>query len=146
MDNVIVNYLPDILKVSGIIIPLIAAIVTWYLNERSKRIFEAYIRKEERYAELIQSLRGFYIGFNSKELKDNFLTQLNLCWMYCPDKVIEKAYAFLHLIHTDVNSSEEERDKAVGEFMLAIREDMLSREQLNETKLKPEDFRILAST
>lgn len=34
--------------------------------------------------------------------------------MYCPDKVIEKSYAFLHLVHTDVNSSEEERDKAVG--------------------------------
>ncbi|CEO89924.1 hypothetical protein [Syntrophaceticus schinkii] len=72
MDNVIVNYLPDILKVSGIIIPLIVAIVTWYLNERSKRIFEAYIRKEERYAELMSIPTAF--GQQSCDIRPEFLS------------------------------------------------------------------------
>jgi Pyruvate/2-oxoacid:ferredoxin oxidoreductase delta subunit len=127
-----------LIPVIGGVLALISGFVTWYLNERSKRVYEEYKRKEEKYSELIRSLRGFYIESSSKELKTEFLNQLNLCWMYCPDEVIYKAYGFLY--------SHEKKEKAVGEFMLAIRKDMISRKPLRKTNLKPEDFKHLRST
>jgi Pyruvate/2-oxoacid:ferredoxin oxidoreductase delta subunit len=135
-----------LIPVIGGVLALISGFVTWYLNERSKRVYEEYKRKEEKYSELIRSLRGFYIESSSKELKTEFLNQLNLCWMYCPDEVIYKAYGFLFMVHTDQRHSHEKKEKAVGEFMLAIRKDMISRKPLRKTNLKPEDFKHLRST
>lgn len=82
----------------------------------------------------------------SKELRTEFLNQLNLCWMYCPDEVIYKGYNFLFMVHTGQKHSDEEKEKAVGELILAIREDLISRKPLKETRLKPEDFKHLQAT
>jgi Pyruvate/2-oxoacid:ferredoxin oxidoreductase delta subunit len=128
------------------VLSLIGGFVIWYLNERSKRVYEEYKRKEEKYSELIRSLRGFYVDSSNKELKTEFLNQLNLCWMYCPDEVIYKAYNFLLMVHTDSKHTYEETEKAVGEFVLAIRKDLISRKPFRKTNLKPEDFRHLRAT
>lgn len=135
-----------LIPVIGAALALIGVLLTWYLNERSKRIYEEYKRKEEKYSELIRSLRGFYEESSSKELRAEFLNQLNLCWMYCPDEVINKANNFLHMVHTGQKHSDEKKGKAVGELILAIREDLISRKPLKKTTLKPEDFRHLKAT
>lgn len=135
-----------LIPVIGAVIVLISGLVTWYLNERSKRIYEEYKRKEEKYSALIRSLRGFYVDSFNKELRAEFLNQLNLCWMYCPDEVIHKAYKFLFMVHTDQKHSDEEKEKAVGELILAIREDLISKKPLKRTRLKPEDFKHLKAT
>jgi hypothetical protein len=135
-----------IITVIGGIIVFISGLVTWYLNQRNKRIYEEYTRKEEKYSGLIRSLRGFYVDSLNKELRTEFLNQLNLCWMYCPDEVIHKAYNFLSTVHTDQKRSDEEKEKAVGELIVAIREDLISRKPLKKTRLKPEDFKHLKAT
>jgi len=143
MELATVNIL---IPVIGAIIVFASGLLTWYLNERSKRIYEEYKRKEDKYSGLIRSLKGFYINSFDKELRAEFLAQLNLCWMYCPDEVINKAYNFLLLVHTGQKHSDEEKEKAVGELMLAIRRDLLSRKPLRKTSLKPEDFKHLRAT
>jgi hypothetical protein len=143
MEQTTINIL---IPVIGVILTLIGGFVTWYLNEHSKRIYEEYKRKEERYSELIRSLRGFYVDSFSKELRDQFLNQLNLCWMYCPDEVVHKAYKFLLMVHTDKKFPDDEKEKAVGELILAIRKDLINRKPLRKTKLKPEDFKHLRAT
>ena len=143
MEQETVNIL---IPVIGAVIAFVSAVVTWYLNERSKRIYEEYRRKEEKYSELIRSLRGFYVDSFNKEQITEFLNQLNLCWIYCPDEVIHKAYNFLSKVHTNQKYSNEEKEKAVGELMLAIRKDLISRKPLKKTNLKPEDFRHLKAT
>lgn len=135
-----------LIPVIGAVIAFVSGLVTWYLNERSKRIYEEYKRKEEKYLGLIRSLRGFYVDSFNKELRTEFLNQLNSCWMYCPDEVIHKAYNFLLMVHTDQKHSDEEKEKAVGELMLAIRKDLISKKPLGKTNLKPEDFRHLRAT
>jgi len=125
---------------------IIISLMTWYLNERSKRIYEEYKRKEEKYSKLIRSLKGFYISSLDKELRDEFLNQLNLCWMYCPDEVIIKAYNFLSTVHTDKKFTDKEREEALGEFMLAIRKDLIKRKPLKKTTLRSEDFKHLKAT
>lgn len=135
-----------LIPVIGGVFALIISLVTWYLNERSKRIYEEYKRKEEKYSELIRSLRGFYSNSASKEQKTKFLNQLNLCWMYCPDEVINKVYNFLSMVATVQKYSDEEKEKAVGEFMLAIRKDLIRKKPMKKTNLKPEDFKHLRAT
>jgi len=141
-DNRIAVLIPVILA----LIALVGAVLTWRLNERSKRIYEEYKRKEEKYSGLISSMRGFYVDSHNRELKSEFLKQLNLCWMYCPDEVIYKAYDFLNTVRVGQKCSDEEKEKAVGELMLAIRRDLIERKPLKATNLKPEDFRHLKAT
>ncbi|MCE3026606.1 hypothetical protein [Salinicola sp. DM10] len=133
-----------------ILIPLIAAATAWFANEWRKRRWEEYHRKEDRYQELIKSLKGFYASSwsqeESKVLKNQFIDQLNLCWMYCPDEVIQKAYRFIESVHTGSDSSDEEKEVALGSLILAIRKDLISQKLLSKTSLKPEDFKLLTST
>jgi len=143
MEQGTVNMLIPII---GAVIVFVSGLVTWYLNERSKRIYEEYKRKEDKYSALIRSLRGFYVDSFNKELQTEFLNQLNLCWMYCPDEVIHKAYNFLLMLHTAQKYSDEEKEKAVGELILTIRKDLISKKPLVKTNLKPEDFRYLRAT
>ncbi|MBI4216530.1 MAG: hypothetical protein HY687_03990 [Chloroflexi bacterium] len=120
------------------------------MNERSKRLDEEYKRKEQRYSELIASLQGFTVALmkadsqTSKQMRANFLHQLNLCWMYCPDEVIRKAYHFLATVREGTTYKEDERGKAAGEFLLSIRSDLIGRKPLRKTELKPDDFELLA--
>ena len=87
------------------IVLLFIVIMFWYLNERSKRIHEVHKRKEEKYLELVRSLRAFHVDPSSKELREEFLNHLNLCLMYCSDKLIQEAYKFLLVV--DSNNKEE---------------------------------------
>lgn len=146
MDQNILNVPFSLISVIiTILIGLFGAILTWYLNERSKRSFEEYKRKEERYTELIKSLKGFYsTDFDeNKKLRDEFINQVNLCWLYCPDDVILKAYNFLEKVHKGKKYSQKQKEKALGEFILAIRNDLINMKKIKETKLDPEDFRHL---
>jgi len=127
------------------LITILAGFVTWYLNEQSKRIYEEYRHKEERYSELIRSLRGFYNQTRNEELIREFLDQLNLCWMYCPDEVIQKAYNFLNMERTENKDKffAKEREKAVGKLILAIRRDLIDIKPLKKTRLNSVDFKYL---
>ncbi len=116
---------------ANLITASIAALVTlgvWFFNEKNKRTYEEYKRKEEKYSKLIQSLRGFYIGTSDSALKQEFITQLNQSWMYCPDEAIKKAYKFLSTVHGEEKTySQEEKENAMGDFILSIRVDLLSK-------------------
>ncbi len=129
----------------GVTLTALATIFGVFYNEHSKRIYEEYQRREERYSQLLQSLKGFYVSSPSKELREEFLNQLNLCWMYCPDEVIQKGYKFLFMVHTGAEDkyTNAERAKALGDFVLAIRKDLIDREPLEKTELTPEDFKRL---
>lgn len=127
-------------------IPVAGAGFAWYWNERRKRISDEYEKKAERYTKLIESLQGFYEGVEQKEahrLKSNFIIELNNCWLYCPDEVINKAYNFLLRVHDGQQFSDEIKEKAVGELMIEIRKDLLTRKPLRRTSLKASDFKLL---
>jgi len=127
---------------------LVLAAVTWLLNERGKRRHNDYVRKEESYKRLLKNLPAFYTGSVNAEQKKEFLEQINLCWLYCPDDVIKKAYIFLSKVKTGANFSDEVKEKELKEFIYAIRKDLLPRRFLffKRGKLKADDFEILSST
>ena len=144
--------LRDWVPVFAIILSLIATALTWTCNERNKRIDEQSKRKEARYTKLIDAARGFYARSSDKDLQLEFLKQVELCWLYCPDGVIEKAYAFLNSVHTKTTNKytpeQHQRiiEESLQELILAIRKDLIGRKRTEETHLKPEDFQILVPT
>ena len=135
-----------LIQVGGTVIALIAGFITLSVNEENKRNKQEYKRKEERYIELVNALRGFYIDSFDKEKRENFLRQVNLCWLYCPDEVIQNAYKFLMMVHTDQKQQDADKEKAVGEFILAIRMDLIGRKPVKSTSLKSEDFKHFGAT
>ncbi|USH01081.1 hypothetical protein K6Q96_09015 [Grimontia kaedaensis] len=132
--------------------PLFGAIIAWFVNEWRKRVWEQYNRKEESYKELLKCLEGFQQNFEpveARKLRAQFLSEVNKCWLYCPDDVIEKAYQFLELSKKSSFNNESERDihyelldEAVGVFVTAIRQDLLSRKLVRKTELNEKNFMI----
>ncbi len=135
-------------EVLTLISAILVAAITWLLNESSKRRHNDYIRKEERYAALLDNLKGFYVSSHSQQQKEEFIRELNRCWLYCPDIVIEKGYSFLEKVHTDKKYSDEEKELAVGEFILEIRKDLLPKRLglFKRTSLSASDFKHITST
>lgn len=130
----------DFLKLA---LPAAGAIVAWFLNERRKVRWEQLQRKEERYKELLRCLKGFYVNTPDPQLKREFIDQVGLCWLYAPDDVIQKANAFFESIHRQRQplATDEEKQRALGELVLAIRNDMLSRTLVTNTSLTAADWK-----
>ena len=137
------DFLADFLKLG---VPLLAAVGVWYLNERAKRGWEEYIRKEGNYKTLLSTLRGFYVGSVDTQLKDTFLEQLNECWLYCPDNVVRKCYDFVDAVKVGAQLSDKAKEIAFGELVVAIRKDLLKRRLVKKTNLTSKDFRHLRAT
>jgi hypothetical protein len=125
------------------IVAAIVAIFTFYQTEQTKLRWEQYKRKEARYISLIKSTKGFHVSSSDKNLKENFLEELNLCWLYAPDAVIYKGYIFLETVHVGAKKSNDEKNLAMGDFISEIRNDMLSDKIIDKTSLSGNDFRIL---
>ena len=125
------------------IVAAIVAIFTFYQTEQNKLRWEQYKRKEVRYIALIKSTKGFLTSSNDKTLKEKFLEELNLCWLYAPDDVIKKGYNFLETVHVGAREPSEVKKLAMGEFISEIRNDMLSDKIIETTSLSGNDFKIL---
>ena len=128
-------------------------VITWFLNENSKRQWERYKRKEDRYVALLKCVKGFYVDTDptaAKSMKEEFINQLNLCWLYCPDATIQKGYKFLDHVRTGVKKTDQEKEMALGDFVLQLRMDLISDKPWfvpkRVTNFNESDFRILGST
>src|SRR5207249_1687184 len=121
-------------------VPLAGAIIAWLVNEKRKRAWEEYQRKEPRCQELLRTVKGFYVAAHDEEKKSQFVEQLKLCWLYCPDEVIKKAYAFLDAINPASQRTIAEKSLSLGDFVVAIRKDLLSRKITRKTELTSQDY------
>jgi hypothetical protein len=125
-------------------VPLLGADVAWFANEWRKRIADQYQGQEANYKELFKSLRGFYgDAANAEALKADFLNPLNAAWLYCPDEVIKKGYAFLDTVHAKAVHTDDEKEAAMGALIMTIRKDILSRKLVRAISLKASDFKHL---
>lgn len=127
---------------NGALLTFLSGILLWFLNEKKKRIYEEYKRKEERYMVLLNSLEGFYVESCNVEKIGDFLRQLRLCWLYCPDDVIRKANSFLKTVISNHCTSDTEKEDAIGELVLAMRKDLLRKKPVKRTSLVPKDFKL----
>ena len=102
-------------------IPGLIAILIWIGNTHSDRKWEQYKRKEERYIALLNSLEGFYVSASPNDArtdKEEFIRQLNDCWLYCPDPIVISGYAFLDQVRTGVSKTDEEKNRLLENLSL----------------------------
>ncbi len=135
------DWLKIVITVACILVPLAVGIIAWWLNERSKLKWEKQIRKEDRYLGFLEAVHGFYVTSNDKERKEQFIRELRLAWLYCPDDVITAGNAFLDTVAIGVQFSDENKEHALAEFVIALRRDLHGK-----TKLRVEDHRNWRST
>jgi hypothetical protein len=121
------------------LIPIFVATLAWLLNEASKRRWERHRGKEESYRELLTNLRGFYGSAPDRAMQREFLNQVNLCWLYSPDSVIQAAYNLLDSIY-GVEDPDRPNKVLAGELFVAVRNDLMGSRFWRRTKLTGADF------
>ncbi len=131
--------------VSGItgIVGMLGTAFAWFYNEWQKRNVKRIIEKESRYILLISYIRSFGDKSFNNDKTNQFIVELQKCWMYCPDHVILAGNEFILAMKKE--KSQEEIDICKGNFALAMRNDLrvsnrLIKHKRKLTKLKNEDF------
>ena len=114
----------EVLNSWAFVVPAVGAVVAWITNEWRKREYELHLRKEEYYKFLLMNLSSFMVD-GDVSIRAEMLVQLQLCWIYCPDHVIRKSNDFLETFKVGSQSTQEEKNIAMQDFVIAIRKDML---------------------
>ena len=139
----------DVVKIMVPALSTVAVAATgWLVNERSKRNWEAYKRIEKRYIVMLSQLDGFGQELTDRDpesaqnKKEEFIRQLTLAWLYCPDAVISKAYQFLGSVHSHAIPTERNMQmEYLQQLVHLLRKDLFGR----KTKLEVQDFQLLRS-
>jgi len=98
--------------------------------------------KEKRYIKMLKALHGFYESTNKDDLKQKFIEEYRISWLYASDDVIKSIDNFFDMIKVGAeNVSQEEKKKALGQIVINMRKDLRI-----ETKLRPSDFETWVST
>ena len=130
-----------------IALPAGGAIAAWVFNERSKAKSMQLEKKEACYRALVSSISGFGDATPDPSKVQDFITHLDLCWLYASDEVINAAYDFAQLVHTDTGMAVSSKDRIdrIGRLVLAIRRDMLSRNLVERTDLRSDRWAMLVA-
>jgi hypothetical protein len=128
--------------VVGVLGVLIAA-GTYFLTERSKLEAESYARRSERYERLVESASSFHVGAADLRPRAVFLREMDQCWLHCPDHVLRAGYRFIDSVKTGANSTGEDRAKAFSEFMVAIREDLISGSRVTQSSMRADEYQVI---
>ena len=122
-------------------VPLLGAVAAWFLNERRRRAWEEYLRKEERYRELLRTLTGFYDYAADSKIRGQFFEEYKRCFLYCGDEVIKAANLAMEGMVEGTQLPNSDRLQRIGDLVLAIRRDLLRRTLTSKTSLTHEDFK-----
>jgi hypothetical protein len=72
-----------------------------------------------------------------------FLREMDQCWLHCPDHVLRAGYRFIDSVKTGANSTGEDRAKAFSEFMVAIREDLISGSRVTQSSMRADEYQVI---
>ncbi|MEX1185828.1 MAG: hypothetical protein WEA80_04505 [Gemmatimonadaceae bacterium] len=137
-----------------IMAPVLTVVIGWLLNEkarrradRERRFLQQFERKERSYRKLLELSKGFMVGqAEATSLKQTFLDELQLCWLYASDDVIQAAYGFLDSVRIGSGTPEAEKEHAFASFIATLRKDALSSDLVAKTRLRAADYRLLKAT
>jgi hypothetical protein len=114
---------------------VIGAFLTYLFTSRSKREESITRFKEEKYAKLLIKLQGFVGSTTSSQLKKEFFEEQYQAWLYASDDVVVALNTMVRLVIENKGESPnpEEGRRVVGNIVLAMRQDLLSKTNLDYT-------------
>lgn len=128
-----------VLALMAFIGSLVGGLFTHFLSEHSRSHWQEVQWKQERYHQLIIGAEGFLASTppaKRQELQTKFMTERNLCRIYCPDNIIRELNIFTDTIFSPPNTYPG-RDASLyyRNFVLALRKDLLPKSRLVEKDL-----------
>ena len=122
----------------------IGSAISWHRSQAQKRRQDEYNRKESLYRALLGALAVFYAGRSSEGGASPFVDQVRLAWLYAPDEVMHKLYAFLNTQKEGIPASEknEAGRRTMAEVVAAMRTDLFQTVK-RETTLSADDYQHL---
>jgi len=138
--------------ISAIIGGGVVAFVNFLLRKRERQYFEEIKYRRKSYTDLLNNVRGFLNDPNvsdeeKRKMKQNFLKKYyNEIWLYASPMVIKKMNNFFQNV-TITRANPDEKTKALGETMLAIRKS-LGNKNVNFiffNRLKSKDYELYSS-
>ncbi len=112
---------------------ILAAYMTYYFNNRTKKE-ESIVRfKEEKYAKLLIKLQGFLGDSASAKTKREFFEEQYQSWLYCSDEVVLAINEMVELVKDSYGKAPnpDVGRKAIGNIVLAMRKDLLGKTNLD---------------
>jgi hypothetical protein len=118
----------------AIIIAAIIAVVGYVIRTALDIIMREREQKEERYKGMLMSIKGFYEFSKEPQLKEKFIEETTMAYLYASDKVIQKANKFLDMVKTESKpSSDEDKRKALATLIISMRKDLKRQNCLNRS-------------
>jgi len=139
--------------ISAVIGGAVVALVNFLLRKRERQYFEEVKYRRKSYTDLLNNVRGFLNDPNVPEeekrnMKKDFIKKYyNEVWLYASPTVIKKMNNFFQSV-TITKANPDEKTKALGETMLAIRKSLGNKNDdfIFFNRLKPEDYELYSST
>ena len=122
----------------SIITGLVGSYLTFYFTSKSIRNEGIQKYKEDKYTKLLVKLQGFVGATSNGQTKREFFEEQYQSWLYCSDEVVEAINKMVQLVieSRGKDPNPEDGRKAVGNVVLAMRQDLLGK-----TKLDYKSFR-----
>jgi len=138
--------------ISAIIGGAVVAIVNFLLRKMERQYFEEVKYRRKSYTDLLNNVRGFLDDPNvsneeKRKMKVDFIKKYyNEIWLYASPIVIKKMNKFFQNV-TITKANLDEKTKALGETMLAIRKSLGNKNAnfIFLDRLKPEDYELYSS-
>ena len=118
-----------------VVMPIVIGFYQWKIEQRNKRNYDLYIKKEELYVNLLNNIQGFYNGFIDSYKQEAFINNMQVAWLYCPDEVILACNEFLIAINNKSKNIE-----VVNKLILSMRKDLLNNNYIKKTTLTEVNF------
>ena len=126
------------------ILPILTAVIssylTYYFAIKSKRDEAVLKYKEERYANLLILLQGFFGADANQKNKKLFFEEQYKSWLYSSDEVTKAINKMIDLISNGKEINHEEVRKAVGNIIVEIRKDLLGKTTLDYSSFRYVDL------
>lgn len=122
---------------SSLLASIVGPTLTRWYRIRSER----ERAKEEQFFDVLSNTSGFLKGTSDKNKRQRFYEAYRHLWLYASDETIESINKFFEawIGKSNLGKGGSDADRAQRQMILQLRKDIHG-----ETKLKPEDYLLLA--
>lgn len=122
-------------------IPVVLGLLVWSAQTMAQRAWNEYEAKRGLYQEIVKRIDSLFEG-GTREDRAEYLREVRKLWLIGSDEVVRAANALAG--STTPATPHEERERAYGAFMDAMRRDLRTRRWLppSSTSLTAKDFPV----
>ncbi len=126
-------------------VPAAIGAVAWLYQ----KTWERHERRLKQYEEIVDELPAFTVGGLNQDRIDKAIMIYRRLWLLGPDEVVRAFEAFIKTVENGASSSDEEKELALGRFVIAMRRDATFTAALIprfSSTLQPDEIKLKSAT